>query len=64
MTPARGDRKPCTVAGYQGTMPYGRWLPNDKGGAASVTAAPAVELDTPGWRCRREPAHYQEALRQ
>jgi hypothetical protein len=58
MIPARGDRKPCTVAGCTGMMQFGRRTvgPSPLSGAQPPAAlASAAE----GWNCSIEPQHFR-----
>ena len=53
MSPARGDRKPCSHADCSGTMQFGREpLPK----TSNLTA----EAER-GWVCSQEPEHFQRA---
>ena len=53
MSPARGDRKPCSHADCSGTMQFGREpLPK--------TSYETAEAER-GWICSQEPEHFQLA---
>ena len=59
MIPARGDRKPCTVAGCTGTMQFGRRTagPSPLSGAQAPAALGSA---AEGWNCSIEPKHFRQ----
>ena len=59
MRPARGDSRPCTSAGCDGTMQFVRESDNDARTPARRAAASApTGLDRMGWMCSVEPGHF------
>ena len=61
MAPARGDLRPCTDAGCQGTMQFRRESENEarKGPAAASAKSPAGH-DPMGWSCSKDPDHFRK----
>jgi hypothetical protein len=59
MIPARGDRKPCTVAGCKGMMQFGR---RTAGPSPLSGAQPPAALGSAaeGWNCSIEPQHFRQ----
>lgn len=61
MSPARGDRKPCTGQECTGTMQFGRQGRSRAAVAQDDTRRPApVEADARGWVCDRNAEHFRE----
>ena len=61
MAPARGDLKPCTDPGCDGTMQFRRESENDKGqDAAAVSARSAAGHDPMGWSFSKDSDHFRK----
>jgi hypothetical protein len=60
MHPARGDSKPCSIAGCAGTMQFGRRLQNVPRTNGGPPEPPRSAFDAPGWICSKEPGHFRE----
>lgn len=62
MRPARGDSRPCSSAGCDGTM---RWMRESENDARRpeqlVRAATSAAEDRMGWMCSSEPGHFRYA---
>jgi hypothetical protein len=59
MIPARGDRKPCTVAGCTGMMQFGRRTSVQS--PLSGAQPPAALGSAPeGWNCSIEAQHFRQ----
>lgn len=62
LRPARGDSRPCTLPGCDGTMQFGRESDNDARrapGTGPVASAASAGHDRMGWICTTDVDHFR-----
>jgi hypothetical protein len=62
LRPARGDSRPCTLAGCPGTMQFCRESDNDARrapGTVPLAPASAAAHDRMGWSCTSSVDHFR-----
>jgi hypothetical protein len=62
MTFARGDQKPCSQSGCDGTMRFSKFVPRPDLEAAAGGHSPwdpASSGETPGWVCNMDTEHFE-----
>ena len=60
MAASRGDLKPCTVTPCTGTMQFGRRGDSGAHLAARPEGPVDVAMDTKGWVCDADSAHFRQ----
>jgi len=62
MSFARGDRKPCTFSGCDGTMQFSHYARRGQlevGIVGEPRSHPVPIGGTPGWVCDADPGHFE-----